>query len=217
MELDRAARLAQRYVAEDPLNSEVDLVPVDGAVAVVGEVAYFGFQTRGYLESGDPSQMAIGIGPVQVDLTTGMCAMLGSLEAIELNLFDRDEANLLGPGNWRLVPPDTVDAWRAIFDADRAAPDLTAPCPCCGARELHQWYRVDAPLDDVFDGVHATAYGWRTEWCAACHVCHEDGDSFVPDQWRSPYEVPEAHEMKFAPRYVEAARQHHLTAPGQND
>ncbi|MFJ5221065.1 hypothetical protein ACIP98_41290 [Streptomyces sp. NPDC088354] len=38
-----------------------------------------------------------------------------------------------------------------------------------------------APLDEVFDGVRAVAYGWRTEWCAACHLCHEDGDSFVPD------------------------------------
>jgi hypothetical protein len=27
----------------------------------------------------------------------------------------------------------------------------------------------------------AVAYGWRTEWCAACHLCYEDGDSFVPD------------------------------------
>jgi hypothetical protein len=38
----------------------------------------------------------------------------------------------------------------------------------------------------------AVAYGWRTEWCAACHLCYEDGDSFVPDYWGSSYDVPEA-------------------------
>ncbi|MFI0243083.1 hypothetical protein [Streptomyces sp. NPDC016845] len=216
IDLERAALLAQQYVAADPLNSQVQLVPVEGAATVLGEAAYFGFQTQGYLETGDPSQMVIGIGPIRVDLTTGECTMLGSIEATELNLFDLDQTALPGPGNWRLVPPESTDTWRAVFDAERAAPDLAAPCPCCGAQELHQWYRVDGPLDEEFDGVRAIAYGWRTQWCAACHVCDEDGDSFVPDGWQSPYEVPEAHEMKFAPRYAEAARQRHLAAAERN-
>ncbi|MGV9560142.1 hypothetical protein [Streptomyces sp. NPDC003522] len=77
-------------MAEDPLNSQVELVPVEGAVTVVGEAAYFGFQNRGYLETGDPSRMTIGIGPVRVDLATGKCRMLGSVEAGEMNLFDDD-------------------------------------------------------------------------------------------------------------------------------
>ncbi|WP_411116429.1 hypothetical protein [Streptomyces sp. 058-1L] len=67
--------------------------------------------------------------------------------------------------------------------------------------------REDGPLDAVIDGVRAVAHAWRTEWYASCHLCFEDGDSFLPEYWESPYEVPEAYVMKFAPRYVEAARQ----------
>ncbi|MGW5063466.1 hypothetical protein ACWEQ2_40395 [Streptomyces sp. NPDC004096] len=216
--LDRAAELAQKYVDEDPLNSEVDLVPVEGYVAVVGEAAYFGYQNRGYLETGDPSQMAIGIGPVRVDLVTGECRMLGSVEASEMDLFDVDELSLPGPGGWRLVPPELMDHWRAAFDTEPSAADLSAACPQCGATDLHRWYRVDDPLDETFDGVHAVAYGWLTEWCASCHLCYQDGDTFVPDFWHSPYDVPEAYEVKFAPRYIEAARQARLKAPSaRND
>ncbi|MFE2601403.1 hypothetical protein ACFXCZ_33750 [Streptomyces sp. NPDC059396] len=210
--LERAAELAQKYVDEDPLNAQVELVPVDDAVAVVGEAAYFGYQDRRYLETGDPSLMVIGIGPVRVDLLTGDCRMLGAVEAMELKLFETDEFALPGPGGWRLVPPELMDAWRAAFDSEPSAADLSPPCPQCGVADLHRWYRVDGPLDETIDGVHAVAYGWRTEWCSSCHLCHEDGDSFVPDYWRSPYDVPDAHEMKFAPRYIEAARQAKLAA-----
>lgn len=210
--LERAADLARQFVDEDPLNAQVDLVPIEGYVTVVGEAAYFGFQNRAYLETGDPSQMTIGIGPVRVDLTSGDCRMLGSLEAKELGLFDVDELDLPGPGGWRLVPPELMNAWRAAFDAEPAAADLSTRCPQCGASDLHRWYRVEGPLDETFDGVRAVAYGWRTEWCASCHLCHEDGDTFVPDYWQSPYDVPEAFEMKFAPRYIEAARQAKLKA-----
>ncbi|WP_327728709.1 hypothetical protein OG250_20775 [Streptomyces sp. NBC_00487] len=210
--LERAAELAQKYVDEDPLNSEVDLIPIEGYVAVVGEAAYFGYQTRGHLETGDPSQMAIGIGPIRVDLVTGECRMLGSLEAMDMDLFEVDEFELFGPGGWRIVAPEQLDAWRAAFDAEPAAADLSSACPQCGATDLHRWYRVEDPLDETFDGVRAVAYGWRVEWCASCHLCYEDGDTFVPDYWRSPYDVPEAFEVKFAPRYVEAARQAKLEA-----
>ncbi|MFE7618032.1 hypothetical protein [Streptomyces sp. NPDC057496] len=210
--LEHAAELARRYVDEDPLNDQADLIPIEGYVAVVGEAAHFGFQNRAYLETGDPSLMIIGIGPVRVDLTTGECRMLGAVEAREMDLFDVDELALPGPGGWRLVPPELADAWRAAFDAEPAAPDPSAPCPRCGATDLHRWYRVEEPLDEMFDAVRAVAYGWRTEWCASCHLCHEDGDTFVPDHWQSPYDVPEAFDMRFTPRCIEAARRAKLEA-----
>lgn len=194
---------------EDPLNSEVDLIPIEGQVAVVGDAAYFGYQTRGYMETGDPSQMAIGIGPVHVDLVTGECRMLGSLEAMDRDLFEVDE---LGPGGWRRVLPEMVDPWRATFDAEPALASLMGACPPRGAQDLRRWYQVDDPLDDTFNGVRAVAYGWLVEWCASCHLCREDSDTFVPEFWRSPYDVPEAYEMKFSPRHVEAARQAQLRA-----
>jgi hypothetical protein len=83
--------------------------------------------------------MAIGIGPVRVDLVTGECRMLGSLEARDLDLFEVDELALLGPGGWRRVPPELLDAWRAAFDAEPALADLTRACPQCGAKDLHRW------------------------------------------------------------------------------
>ncbi|MGW4889799.1 hypothetical protein [Streptomyces murinus] len=140
-------------------------------MAVVGDTAYFGYQNGGYLETGDPSQGAIGIGPVRVDLVTGECRMLGSLEAKEMDLFDVDELALSGPGGWRLVPPELLSAWRTAFDAEPAAAGLSGACPQCGAKDLHRWYRVEGPLDDTCDGVRAVAYGWLTEWCASCHLC----------------------------------------------
>lgn len=204
--IDKAAELARAFVEKDPLNSAVDLVPVDGMVAVVDGGAYFGFQERAYVETGDPSRMVVGIGPVRVDLVTGECRVLGAVEGAELGLFGGDDLALAGPGGWRLVPPEVEGGWRAVFDAEPRASDLGGACPGCGARELHRWYRVDEPLDEVFDGVRAVAYGWLVEWCAACHLCHEDGDAFVPDFWESPYDVPDAHGVDFAPRRVEAAR-----------
>ncbi|MER7197368.1 hypothetical protein [Streptomyces sp. CB01635] len=39
----------------------------------------------------------------------------------------------------------------------------------------------------------------------------------MPDNWRSPYDVPEAYEMKFAPNRVEAARQAQLNAGPERD
>ncbi|NEE59122.1 hypothetical protein G3M55_83130, partial [Streptomyces sp. SID8455] len=68
---EQAAELARTYVDEDPLKSEVELVPIDGHSAVVGDHAYFGYQDRRYLETGDPSFMVVGTGPVRVDLVTG--------------------------------------------------------------------------------------------------------------------------------------------------
>ncbi|AGK80089.1 YrhB [Streptomyces microflavus DSM 40593] len=204
---EQAAELARTYVDEDPLNSEVELVPIDGHSAVVGDHAYFGYQDRRYLETGDPSFMVVGTGPVRVDLATGECTTLGAVEAAEMDLFETDELALFGPGGWRIVAPELLDAWRAAFDSEPAAADLTVACPGCGAVDLHRWYREDGPLDAVIDGVRAVAHAWRTEWCASCHRCFEDGDSFLPEYWESPYEVPEAYVMKFAPQYVEAARQ----------
>ncbi|MFJ2899382.1 hypothetical protein ACIO87_31455 [Streptomyces sp. NPDC087218] len=148
---EHAAELARRYVDEDPLNDQAGLLPIEGYAAVVGEAAYFGFRNRAYLETGDPSLVIVGIGPVRVDLLTGECRMLGAVEAREMDLFDVDELALPGPGGWRLVPPELADAWRAAFDAEPAAPDLSAPCPRCGATDLHHWYRVEGPLDEVFD------------------------------------------------------------------
>ncbi|MFJ9260254.1 hypothetical protein ACIRP4_08245 [Streptomyces bacillaris] len=204
---EQAAELARAYIDEDAHNSAVELVPIDGHSAVVGNYAYFGYQDRRYLETGDPSFMVIGIGPVRVDLVTGACTTLGAVEAAEMDLFEIDEFALLGPGGWRIVPPMLMDTWREAFDQEPCAADLSVACPGCGAVDLHRWYRNDGPLDAVINGVRAVAYAWRTEWCASCHLCCEDGDSFLPEGWESPYEVPEAYEMRFAPRYIEAARQ----------
>lgn len=145
--LERAAELAQKYVDEDPLNSEVDLIPIEGYVAVVGEAAYFGYQTRGHLETGDPSQMAIGIGPIRVDLVTGECRMLGSLEAMDMDLFEVDEFELFGPGGWRIVAPEQLDAWRAAFDAELLPLPTSHP-----------------PVRSVVRRIFTAGTGWKTRW-----------------------------------------------------
>ncbi|MGX2996278.1 hypothetical protein JNUCC64_18700 [Streptomyces sp. JNUCC 64] len=216
--LEQAAALARTYVAEDPLNSAVDLIHIEGRVAVQDGHAYFGYQNRPYLETGDLSHMTVGIGPVRVDLNTGECKMLGSLQARELNLFDTDGMVLPGPGGWQFVPSGLLDAWRAVFEAEPDASDLSGPCPGCDARDLHRWYRadqaVDEIIDEVIDGVHIVGDGWRIEWCAACHI-YQDDESLIPGSWCSPYDVPDSHVMDvvFA-RPAEAARQAELAADG---
>ncbi|GGP56089.1 hypothetical protein GCM10010287_04020 [Streptomyces variabilis] len=48
--LEQAAGFAQKFVDEDPLNSQVDLIPFEGEVAVVGGAAYFSATRTGATE-----------------------------------------------------------------------------------------------------------------------------------------------------------------------
>ncbi|MEU1538392.1 hypothetical protein ABZ461_09750 [Actinacidiphila glaucinigra] len=44
--VEQAAEPARIHVDEDPLNAQVQLVPIEGCVAVVGQAAYFACQDR---------------------------------------------------------------------------------------------------------------------------------------------------------------------------
>ncbi|MFG3287849.1 YrhB domain-containing protein [Streptomyces sp. NPDC048179] len=87
LDIEEAARLAQRFLEEETGAGDTPLALVDEERAQIGGLYYFGCQSVAYLSSGDFQDMAIGTGGVFVDAETGMCRVLGAVEAAELDLF----------------------------------------------------------------------------------------------------------------------------------
>lgn len=80
----RARELAEEFLRTAPLATEFALLPQ--APARRGNVVYFGCQSAAYLRTGHWSDLAVGNGPVAVDLNTGACRMLSSVEARQSEL-----------------------------------------------------------------------------------------------------------------------------------
>lgn len=204
---ERAAAIAQDFLDDEVSGPETKMVLVPGAHAVVEGSFYFDCQSEAYLDSGDPSEMAIGVGYVCVDGNTGACWMLGVVEAARLSLFD--DLPMAGPGGWRRIPEDRADAWRAAFRSDPTACDLCAPCPQCGTRNLHRWYGLAEPCDLAIPGPNGETYGRLWEWCSSCHFFTEDQETVISTAWVPPYGVPDDRHLWFTPEHVENARQDH--------
>ncbi|MFF9077880.1 hypothetical protein ACF1FX_35355 [Streptomyces sp. NPDC014646] len=85
--IQQAARLAKRFLEEEAGQGDVPLALVEGEHTQRGSTYYFDCQSVTHLQSGDFRDMAIGIGCVAVDGTTGECRILGAVESAELGLF----------------------------------------------------------------------------------------------------------------------------------
>lgn len=81
---EEARQRAEAFVKEYSLETELAIVP--GVPARREDILYFHCQSAEYVRTGNWRHMAVGTGPIAVDLTTGECAMIGPFEAAELGL-----------------------------------------------------------------------------------------------------------------------------------
>jgi hypothetical protein len=86
IEVEEAERLAKVYLESRNLSSEVEMQLAGTAPFRRDDVLYFDCQSADYLRTGNWRDMAIGSGPVAVDLKSGECRMIGAAELPELGL-----------------------------------------------------------------------------------------------------------------------------------
>ncbi|WP_217196410.1 YrhB domain-containing protein [Streptomyces buecherae] len=84
IEESEARALAAEFAKGKSLEMELAIAPEPPVRR--GTVAYFACQSAEFLRTGNWRDMAIGNGPVAVDLVTGECHMLGAAEAAEMGL-----------------------------------------------------------------------------------------------------------------------------------
>ncbi|QGZ52663.1 hypothetical protein GPZ77_00080 [Streptomyces sp. QHH-9511] len=87
LDFEEVARRARAFLDEEWSHEGMKVVLVEQQHARVGREIFFECQSDAYLRSGDPSDMAVGIGYVCVDAETGACRMLGAVESAILDLF----------------------------------------------------------------------------------------------------------------------------------
>ncbi|CAM5250903.1 hypothetical protein GCM10010329_07800 [Streptomyces spiroverticillatus] len=86
MDKESARERAARFLEAGNRTAEMPLALTDGEPQVRGSVLYFDCQSTAYLRTGNWRDLAIGSGPVAVDLETGECRLTGSMETAELGL-----------------------------------------------------------------------------------------------------------------------------------
>lgn len=84
IEESRARELAAEFAKGYSLEIEFAITPRPPVRR--GDIAYFGCQSAKFLRTRDWRDMAVGNGPVAVNLVTGECRMLGATEAAEMGL-----------------------------------------------------------------------------------------------------------------------------------
>lgn len=108
---------------------------------------------------------------------------------------------------WQGVPTGTTDAWRALFNAAPTSEgmNLTAACPVCGARTLHQYFSLEEEAPRELRGALYRGPGSYWEWCSTCHS-FEHMHGYVPDWWSKPPLHVDHSRLTAVPDMLEAAR-----------
>jgi DNA-directed RNA polymerase subunit RPC12/RpoP len=118
---------------------------------------------------------------------------------------------------WReVLGEDLAAAWRNAFESELLVSDLDAACPACGSRSLHRWYLQRGAHPRTFRGIPFVGPGWLWEWCSNCLFYGSYMDSWVPDGWISPYDVP-LDAVRYIPDGIEAVRNRQVAADGNQD
>ncbi|MFD4999486.1 YrhB domain-containing protein [Streptomyces buecherae] len=84
IEEDEARALAAEFAKGAAREIELAIIPRPPVRR--GDIAYFGCQSATFLRTRNWRDMAVGNGPVAVNLVTGECHMLGADEAAEMGL-----------------------------------------------------------------------------------------------------------------------------------
>lgn len=91
-----------------------------------------------------------------------------------------------------------------MFQSSRETLNLSAPCPVCGAADLHRWYMVGSPIDIRVEDTHYVARGALWQWCGTCgSFLHSS--AVVPDWWSCDLEV-DSEQIRITPEPIERAR-----------
>ncbi|MFF4675189.1 hypothetical protein ACFY1C_36505 [Streptomyces sp. NPDC001279] len=87
LSMEEASRLAAEFLKKTVSSESMPMALVEGEHAHVESEIMFDCQSVAFIRSGDPRDMAIGIGYVAVNAETGECRLLGAVEAADLDLF----------------------------------------------------------------------------------------------------------------------------------
>lgn len=106
---------------------------------------------------------------------------------------------------WTDVPVDKNIIWMRLFDEHRRdGLYLTAACPVCNKKTLHQYYTVGRYENTESRGVRYIGTGSLWEWCSSCY-CYAHYSALVPSFWQDKLEVDEA-KLTPLPELLEIAR-----------
>jgi hypothetical protein len=109
---------------------------------------------------------------------------------------------------WHEVPDEHWEDWNNMqreSKKNKDLLDLSAPCPVCKTKNVHQWYMVGKKLmDEVFDGVRYVARGALWVWCSNCGCCQHYSAS-VPEWWNCDLLVDKS-KLTISPELIEEAR-----------
>jgi hypothetical protein len=122
-----------------------------------------------------------------------------AIQAIDFRLYGERFA-------WSGVPEEHRRAWDAVFALDRGSlhADLPDPCPICGSRTLHLYYRVYRGGPEQFQGRAYKGHGGSWTWCSSC-LSYEHGSAHVPASWPGDARLDRVERLEHSPEFLERA------------
>lgn len=107
---------------------------------------------------------------------------------------------------WAGVPEEHRRAWEAVFSIDRGSltADIPDPCPICGSRTLHRYYRVYRGGPEQFQGRAYQGHGGGWTWCSNC-LSYEHGSALVPASWHGDPRLDTVERLEHSPEFLERA------------
>jgi hypothetical protein len=109
--------------------------------------------------------------------------------------------------DWHEVPDEYWENWNEmlkISKKNKDSLDISAPCPCCHTKNVHQWYLVGKPINNVYEGIRYIARGALWVWCSNCGSCQHYSAS-VPEWWNCDL-IVDTSKLTVSPELIEEAR-----------
>lgn len=105
---------------------------------------------------------------------------------------------------WSGVSSHLTREWQRTFQDEHLTENLSAPCPNCHQKTLHQWYQVGEPYEKEIEGNKYMAKGGGWQWCSSCKI-YEHFSGLVPKGWKSKIQV-DPFKLSALPEAIEEER-----------
>jgi hypothetical protein len=130
-----------------------------------------------------------------------------AIQAIDFRLYGERFA-------WSGVPEERLRAWHAVFSIENAplSTDLPDPCPICGSRTLHRYYRVYRGGPEHFQGRAYQGRGGGWGWCSSC-LSYEHYQALVPASWHGDPLLDTVERLEHSPEFLERALRNRRAPP----